>query len=259
MSDAAALARTLPGTLGVLISEPFATRFGIGQGDRFTIPSPSGPLRVRVAAIYNDYSSDGGIVLMDRRTYEREFHDDSINSVAVYAKPGADLLSLRSAVVRSVYPLRIDAETTRELRALVIAIFNRTFAITYALYIISIAIAMLGVVSTLFALVLERRREIGLLRYLGLRTRDVRRMVYAEAGFIGLLGVVLGGGIGVLLSLLLIFVINRQAFGWLIELHVPYDFLAEALVLVVVVAVIAGIYPASVAARIRTAEAVRTE
>jgi putative ABC transport system permease protein len=63
----------------------------------------------------------------------------------------------------------------------------------------------------------------------------------------------------VLLSLLLIFVINRQAFGWLIELHVPYDFLSEALVLVVVVAVIAGIYPASVAARIRTAEAVRTE
>jgi putative ABC transport system permease protein len=257
--DSAALARTLPGTLGVLISEPFATRFGVGQGDTFTIPSPSGPLTVRVAAIYNDYSSDAGIVLMDRRTYVREFHDDSINSVAVYARPGVDLLALRSAVVRSVYPLRIDAETTRELRALVIAIFNRTFAITYALYIISIAIAVLGVVSTLFALVLERRREIGLLRYLGLRTRDVRRMVYAEAGFIGLLGGVLGVGIGVLLSLLLIFVINRQAFGWLIELHMPYDFLAEALVLVIVVAVIAGIYPASVAARIRTAEAVRTE
>jgi putative ABC transport system permease protein len=257
--DPAALARTLPGTLGVLISEPFATRFGIGQGDRFTIPSPSGPLRVTVAAIYNDYSSDAGIVLMDARTFVREFHDDSINSVAVYARPGVDLLALRSAVVRSVSPLRIDAETTRELRALVIAIFNRTFAITYALYIISIAIAVLGVVSTLFALVLERRREIGLLRYLGLRTRDVRRMVYAEAGFIGLLGGLLGVGIGVLLSLLLIFVINRQAFGWLIELHMPYDFLAEALVLVIVVAIIAGIYPASVAARIRTAEAVRTE
>jgi putative ABC transport system permease protein len=257
--DAGALARTLPGTLGVLVSEPFATRFGIGRGDRFTVPSPSGPLAVTVAAIYNDYSSDAGIVLMDRRTYVRLYHDDSLNSIAVYAQPGADLLRLRGNVVRSVAPLRIDAETTRELRAVVIAIFNRTFAITYALYIISIAIAVLGVVSTLFALVLERRREIGLLRYLGLRTRDVRRMVYAEAGFIGLLGGVLGVAIGVLLSLLLIFVINRQAFGWLIELHVPYDFLAEALVLVVVVAILAGIYPASVAARIRTAEAVRTE
>ena len=259
LANPAALARDLPGTLGVLISEPFATRFGIGPGERFTLPSPSGPLVLRVAAVYNDYSSDGGVVLLDRRTYTRAFHDDSLNSIAVYAKPGVDLLALRGAIVRSVLPLRIDAETTRELRALVVAIFNRTFAITYALYIISIAIAVLGVVSTLFALVLERRREIGLLRYLGMRTRDVRRMVYAEAGLIGLLGGLLGAGLGVVLSLLLIFVINRQAFGWLIELHIPYDFLVEAVVLVIAVAVLAGIYPASVAARIRTAEAVRTE
>jgi putative ABC transport system permease protein len=161
--------------------------------------------------------------------------------------------------VRSVLPLRIDAQTTRELRTLVIAIFNRTFAITYALYVISITIAVLGVVSTLFALVLERRREIGLLRYLGLRARDIRRMVYVEAGFIGLLGGVGGVAVGVILALLLIFVINRQAFGWLIELHMPYDFLAETIVLVIVAALLAGIYPAGVAARIRTAEAVRSE
>jgi putative ABC transport system permease protein len=161
--------------------------------------------------------------------------------------------------VRSVLPLRIDSETTRELRTLVIQIFDRTFAITYALYVISITIAVLGVVSTLFALVLERRREIGLLRYLGLRTRDVRRMVYYEAAFIGLLGGVTGVVVGVVLALLLIFVINRQAFGWLIELHMPYDFLLEAVVLVILAALVAGIYPARVAARIRTSEAVRAE
>jgi putative ABC transport system permease protein len=141
----------------------------------------------------------------------------------------------------------------------VVSIFNRTFAITYALYVISITIAVLGVVSTLFALVLERRREIGLMRYLGLRTRDVRRMVYYEAALIGLLGGIMGVVVGVLLSLLLIFVINRQAFGWLIELNMPYDFLLEAIALVVVAAVVAGVYPAGVAARIRTAEAVRAE
>jgi len=81
----------------------------------------------------------------------------------VYARSGADLVTLRDAIVRSVLPLRVDTETTRELRTLVITIFDRTFAITYALYVISITIAVLGVVSTLFALVLERRREIGLL------------------------------------------------------------------------------------------------
>jgi putative ABC transport system permease protein len=259
VADAAELARTLPGTTGVLISEPFATKFRLGRGDTFEIDTPAGPTTFHVAAIYNDYSSDAGVFLLDSATYRRLYHDDTINSLAVYAKPGADLADLRTAIIRGTAPLKIDAETTRELRNLVIAIFNRTFAITYALYIISITIAVLGVVSTLFALVLERRREIGLLRYLGLRARDVRRMVYVEAGFIGLLGGLGGAIVGVLLALLLIFVINKQAFGWLIELHMPYDFLAEAVVLVIVAALIAGIYPAGIAARIRTAEAVRSE
>jgi putative ABC transport system permease protein len=259
VTDTAALARTLPNTTQVLISDPFATKFHIGRGDSFELDTPAGPTRFTVAAIYNDYSSDGGVVLMDSRTFYRLYHDDSVNSIAIYAKPGTDLAQLRSDVVRSVLPLRVDAQTTRELRRLVVEIFNRTFAITYALYIISITIAVLGVVSTLFALVLERRREIGLMRYLGLRTGQVRMMVYYEAAFIGVLGGALGVVVGVLLSFLLIFVINRQAFGWLIELNMPYDFLLEAIGLVVVAAVVAGIYPAGVAARIRTAEAVRAE
>ncbi|GAC1308588.1 MAG: FtsX-like permease family protein [Vulcanimicrobiaceae bacterium] len=257
--DTRALAHTMPGTTNVVISEPFATRFGVRSGDAVEIDTPGGLTKFHVNAIYNDYSSDAGIVIVDTRTFARLFHDSSVNSLAIYAKPDADLAVLRTAVIRSVLPLRIDVQTTRELRKLVISIFNRTFAITYALYIISITIAVLGVVSTLFALVLERRREIGLLRYLGLRTSDVRRMVFYEAAYIGGLGGISGVIVGVALAFLLIFVINRQAFGWLIELHMPWDFLGEAIVLVVVAALIAGIFPASVAARIKTAEAVRTE
>jgi len=257
--DRAALAQTLTGSTRVLVSEPFSNKFGIGAGDRFALDTPSGSVTFTAAAVYNDYTSDAGVVLMDIATYRRLYRDTSINSIAVYARPGTDLVALRDAVVRGVAPLHVDAETTRELRSLVITIFDRTFAITYALYVISITIAVLGVVSTLFAMVLERRREIGLLRYLGLRTRDVRRMVYLEAGFIGFLGGVMGVCVGVLLALLLIYVINRQAFGWLIELHMPWDFLVEAVVLVVIAALVAGVYPAGVAARIRTSEAVRSE
>lgn len=257
--SSAQIARTLPGTTGVLVSEPFASKFGVRVGDAFSIDTAVGPTTLRVAAIYNDYSSDAGMAIIDRATFKRLYHDDSVNSIAIYAKPGTDLARLRSDVQRAVLPLRIDVETTRELRAIVLQIFDRTFAITYALYVISITIAVLGVVSTLFALVLERRREIGLLRYLGLRVAQVRTMVLVEAGLIGVLGGVSGVVLGVILALLLIFVINRQAFGWLIDLHVPYDFLGEAIVLVIVAAVLAGIYPARVAARIRTAEAVRSE
>jgi putative ABC transport system permease protein len=253
------LAHTMPNTENVAISEPFSTRFGTHVGDDVLVDTPSGLVHFHVVALYNDYSTDSGIVLADSETFARLFHDDSVNSLAIYAKPGVDLHDLRTRVIRSVLPLRIDVQTTRELRALVIEIFNRTFAITYALYVISITIAVLGVVSTLFALVLERRREIGLLRYLRLSTGEVRGMVFYEAAYIGGLGGLTGVVAGVLLALLLIFVINRQAFGWLIELHMPWDFLGEAIVLVVVAALVAGIFPASVAARIRTAEAVRTE
>ncbi|HEY0394557.1 MAG TPA: FtsX-like permease family protein [Candidatus Elarobacter sp.] len=257
--DARALARALPGTTGVLVSDPFATKFRARRGDIVRLPTPSGPVDFTVAGVYNDYSSDAGVVLIDMRTYRRLFKDDAVNSIAVFALPGSDLPALRSAIVRAVLPLRVDVATNRELRELVVRIFDRTFAITYALDVIAISIAVMGVVSTLFALVLERRREFGVWRYLGVTRGGVRAAVLTEAAGIGVLGGVLGVVVGLLLALLLIFVVNRQAFGWLIELHVPWVFLAETVLLVVVAAVLAGVYPAGVAARIRTADVVRTE
>lgn len=253
------LARDLPGSTNVAISDPFAVRFGLGRGDRFSLDTPAGPVTFTVAAVYNDYTSDGGVILLDSATFKRLYHDDAINSIAVYTQPDVDIAVLRARIIRRVAPLAVNVATNAELRARVITVFNRTFAITYALYIISIAVAVLGVVSTLFALVLERRREIGLLRYLGLRTSQVRRMVYYEAAFLGVLGGCGGVVVGVALSLLLIYVINRQAFGWLIELQIPYAFFFQAIGMIVLAALVAGIYPAGVAARIRTADAVRAE
>ena len=258
-ADPAVLARTLPQTKQMLVSEPFATRYGVSVGDSVPLETPSGRVAFRVAAVFNDYSSDAGVAIVDAPVFRRLYHDDSISSVAVYARRGVDLADLRTRILRRVQPERIDVQTTRELRALVIAVFNRTFAITYALYVISLAIAALSVVGTLFALVLERRTEIGLLRYVGLRSAEVRDMVLCQALCIGGLGGVAGVALGVVLSLLLIFVINRQAFGWLIELHMPYGYLLESVVLVTLVAALAGLFPARLAARIKTAEAVRSE
>ncbi|HTD37841.1 MAG TPA: FtsX-like permease family protein [Candidatus Limnocylindrales bacterium] len=257
--DVRALARALPGTTNVLVTEPFALKFDVRRGSIVRLPTPSGEIAFTVAGVYNDYSSDAGVALLDIRTYRRLFRDDSINSMAVFAAPGSDLAALRTEIVRAVLPLRIDVSTNRELRDLVVRIFDRTFAITYALDVIAIVIAVMGVVSTLFALVLERRREFGVMRYLGVTAGGVRATVLAEAGAIGVLGGGLGVGVGMLLALLLVFVINLQAFGWLIELHIPWGFLGETVLLVIVAAVLAGVYPAGIAARIRTAEAVRTE
>ncbi len=258
-ADARTLSRTLPGTTGVVVSTPFAERFGLLVGDEFALDTPSGPVSFRVAAIYEDYSNDAGSAVVDARTFARLYHDDSVSMFSIYAKPGADLTVLRTRILRGVAPLRVEVRTTRELRAFILSIFDRTFALTEALNVIAIVIAVMGVVSTLFALVLERQREIGVLRYLGLTTGAVRRMVLYEATLIGTLGVAFGLGAGMLLGLVLIFVIDRQAFGWPMQVHVPYASLAESLFLVVGAAIVAGIYPAHVAARIQTADAVRTE
>lgn len=257
--DRFALARTMRSSDSVVASDAFLQRFGLRNGDRFAIDTPSGPRSFRIAAEYNDYSTTDGTFIMDVRVFARLFHDDSIDSIAVYARPRADLARLRSRIERAVAPLQIDVNTNREIRGYVIAIFNRTFAITDSLYIISIAIAVMGVVSTLFALVLERRVEIALLRYLGFTVSSVRRMVYAQAAIVGLLAGIVGVALGIALALLLIFVIDRQSFGWLIELHMPWAFCAEAIGLIVVAALLAAVYPANVAARIRTAEALRVE
>jgi putative ABC transport system permease protein len=258
-ADAATLARTMPGTSRVIVSAPLAERSGLRVGDRLPLDTPSGRVSFRIVAIYDDYSNDAGAAIIDERTFARLYHDASVGVFSVYAKPGADLNVLRTRIIRTVYPLRIEVQTTRELRSFVFSIFDRTFALTQALNLIAITIAVMGVVSTLFALVLERRREIGVLRYLGLRIRDVRRMVLYEAALIGVLGGVIGVGGGTLLGLLLIFVIDRQSFGWPMQLYVPYSSLAESLLLVVGAALLAGLYPARVAASMRTADAVRTE
>lgn len=243
----------------ILISEPFAVRFGTKAGDTLILPTALGPRREYVAAVYNDYSSDNGVILMDRAAFARVYADRNVDSLAVYAKSGTDLITLRNQIYRLAAPSRIDVESTRELRKYVIEIFDRTFAITYALYVIAIVIAVLGVVSTLFALVLERRREIGILRSLGLRISGVRSMILFEAASIGALGGVTGIAVGVALALDLIFVINRQSFGWLIELTMPWNFLIMAFVTVIAVAALAGIIPANIAAGMNTAEVLRED
>ncbi|HET9392611.1 MAG TPA: FtsX-like permease family protein [Candidatus Rubrimentiphilum sp.] len=258
-ADARTLARTLPGTTGVVVSAPFAERTGLRPGDTMVLSTPSGMTSFRIAALYDDYSNDAGTAIVDERTFSRLYHDDSAGMFSVYAKPGTDLNVLRTRIIRSAQPVRLDIQTTGQLRAVVFAIFDRTFLLTQALNIIAISIAVMGVVSTLFALVLERRREIGVLRYLGLPIRAVRRMILYEAALIGILGGLFGIGAGMLLGLLLIFVIDRQAFGWPMQLHVPYWSLAESLLLVLATAILAGLYPAQVAARIATADAVRAE
>jgi putative ABC transport system permease protein len=235
----------------VIVSEPFSTRYGKKDGDSIEIPTPQGPRQFRIAAIYYDYASDRGVVVMDRGTFQKYFGDLQPSGVAAYLKDGADPEQVRTEMLAMLNEgHRAFIYSNQTLRREILTVFDSTFAITYALELIAIAVAMLGVAGTLLTLVLERRRELSLLRLTGADRRQVRRMVIIEAALIGAVSQGIGLAVGLGLSLVLIYVINVQSFGWTIQFHLPLAFLVQASIAVVVATSIAGIYPARRAAQL---------
>jgi putative ABC transport system permease protein len=235
----------------VIISEPFATRYHKRDGETIDIPTPQGVKPFRIVAIYFDYASDRGVVIMDRGTFRKYFGELPPTGVAAYLKPGADPEKVRSEMLDMLDEgHRAFIFSNRTLRGEILQVFDSTFAITYALELIAIAVAMLGVAGTLLTLVLERRRELSLLRLTGADRRQVRRMVIIEAALIGAVSQGIGILVGFGLSMVLIYVINVQSFGWTIQFHVPLAFLIQASIAVVIATSIAGIYPARRAAQL---------
>src|SRR5687768_16244475 len=250
-ADAREQMRNAIGQDAVIISEPFSMRYGKRDGDVLQIPTPQGPRPFRVAAVYYDYASDRGVVVMDRATFRKYWGDLPPSGVAAYLRDGADPERVRSEMLDMLDEgHRAFIYSNSTLRREILTVFDSTFAITYALELIAIAVAMLGVAGTLLTLVLERRRELSLLRLTGADRRQVRRMVIIEAALIGAISQGVGLAVGFALSMVLIYVINVQSFGWTIQFHVPAAFLIQASIAVVIATSIAGIYPARRAAQL---------
>jgi len=124
---------------------------------------------------------------------------------------------------------------------------------------VAVIVAVMGIAGALLALVIDRRRELGLLRFLGAATRQVRKLILVEAGLLGLLANLAGVALGFALSLILIYVINKQSFGWTIRFHLPVEILLGALTVVYLATVLAGLYPAQVAVGLNPVEVVHEE
>ncbi|HET7711487.1 MAG TPA: FtsX-like permease family protein, partial [Thermoanaerobaculia bacterium] len=245
---------------GVFVSESFSIKFKKNIGDLVTIPTADSPRSFSIVGIYRDYSNDRGVVVMDRAQYVRLYRDATINTIAVFLKPGTDPDAARRELERSLGPrFGAFAVMNADIRREVMRIFDQTFAITYALLGIAIAVAVLGIVNTLSALILERRRELALLRVAGLTQREVGTMLVLESSILGVVATVAGTVMGYVLSLILIFVINRQSFGWTIEFHVPAGLIAVSLGLTFLAAALAGLVPARLAASIDISRAIKAE
>jgi putative ABC transport system permease protein len=243
----------------IVVSEPFTYKHHKKAGDSITLSLGETKATFRIADVYYDYSSERGSILMDRNTMLRYLPDPAPSNLAVYVSPDAQVKKVRAAIEKATAGHRVLLFSNRDLRAEAIRIFDRTFAITYALEAVAVVVAVMGIAGALLALVIDRRRELGLLRFLGAATGQVRKLILVEAGLLGLLASLAGMALGFALSLDLIYVVNKQSFGWTIRFHWPVQILLGALTLVYGATVLAGLYPAQVAVRLNPLEVVHEE
>jgi len=243
----------------VVVSEPFTYKHRVRAGDSITLALGIARPSFRIADVYYDYGSERGSILMDRQTMLRYLPDPAPSNLAIYVAPEASAETVREEITQAAAGYRVLLFSNRDLRTEAIRIFDRTFAITYALEAVAVIVAVMGIAGALLALVIDRRREIGLLRFLGAAAGQVRKQILVEAGLLGLLANFAGLALGFALSLILIYVINKQSFGWTIRFHWPVAVLLLAISVVYVATVLAGLYPAQVAVWLDPIEAVHEE
>jgi putative ABC transport system permease protein len=244
----------------VLVTESFSLRHHVKAGDRIRLNTPQGEKEFPVSGVFYDYSSDWGMVLMEKKVYQSLWNDETLHSAGIYLKEGVSQQAFKETIrERYSKPYRLFVVSHRELRNEVLKIFDQTFAITYALEFIAIIVAILGIINSLNALIIERQRDIGIIRAVGGFRKQVQKATLIEAGMIGFFSHILGLLCGFLLSILLIYVINKQSFGWTIQFSIPLRSLVESWLVVMVTSIGAGFIPARRAARMNMVESLRME
>ena len=248
--------RLLPTGDFAVVSEPFANKHNIHIGSYVTLPLAGATHSFKVLGIYYDYSTERGYIILSRPTLLKYLPDPASSNLAVNLKPAADPAAVRAGIGRIIAGRAVLVFPNSTLRRGAIEIFDRTFRITYALEAVAISVAVMGIAGALLAMVIDRRREFALLRFLGAAQPQVRNIILFEAGLLGLLANVIGLILGALLSLILIFVINKQSFGWTFQFHWPVEMLLSALTVVYLATVLAGLYPARTALRMNPIEVI---
>ncbi len=212
-----------------------------------------------VAGVWRDYARQFGAIAIDQRDYVRITGDAQVNDLAVWPQDGADAGALQSSIrsyISSQFAapangVAVDASklvefaSADEIRTLSLQIFDRSFAVTYWLQAVAIAIGLFGVAASFSAQVLARRKEFGLLAHLGLTRRQILQVVAFEGAAWTAIGSVAGCALGLVVSAILVHVVNPQSFHWTMDLTVPW----LRLVLLCLAVVAAGTVTAWLAGR----------
>lgn len=244
----------------VIVSENFANNFAVKLGDMLPVRTPTGVERFRVAGVYLDYSSAFGLIVADWSLFRRYWDDKLADMFHVYAKPGTDLPALRSSIESAVAE-RYNAfvVSSAQFKRKVAGMIDDSFKMVRVQELIAILVALLGLLNTLLISVLERTREIGVLRAMGATRRHVAAIIVVEAGLMAVAGAALGVVLGAALSWVNVDVISIVHTGWRVAYHFDGMAALQMFGLSIVVAVLAAYLPSRRAARLNITDALEYE
>jgi putative ABC transport system permease protein len=224
---------TAPGTPPLWVNEAMVDSYGFEPGKRIELPLGGKSTPFVVAGVWRDYARPQGAIAIERERYVALTGDRSASNAAIWLVPGTEPEALARALAREIPGgTRLEVAAPGEIRAVSLHVFDRTFAVTYALELAAVAIGLLGLSSSFGALVLARRREFGVLRHVGMTRRQIGAMLATEGLLLGGIGLVAGLVLGYAISLILIHVVNRQSFHWGMSVSVPWAALGGAAVVV---------------------------
>jgi putative ABC transport system permease protein len=202
---------------GVIISESFSRRFGVTSGQVIALEGIQGPVEFKVGAVFYDYTTEHGLVMMDRSTFIKTFGDRTLNNIGIFIDPdNPDRSKLLQEVRRRGEARGLPVLTGTQLHDNILEVFDLTFATTRSMRAIAIVVAFFGIAGALLTLFIERSREFGIYRALGFSTRQVATMTLMEGLGMGIVSFLLSIGAGTVLAILLIKVINIRSFNWTI-------------------------------------------
>ncbi|MDJ0897631.1 MAG: FtsX-like permease family protein [Xenococcus sp. MO_188.B8] len=246
---------------GVIISEALMLKENLSEPpEAITLETTLGKRSFPVLAVFYDYSSDQGTILIDDDLFIKLWQDDSIASLGLFAEPGQSVTAIVTELkdhFRGQQDLLI--QSNQNLRSGSLEIFDRTFAITSALRLLAVIVAFIGVLSALMSLQLERTRELGILRATGMTPTQLWWLTLLETGLMGSVAGILAMPLGYALAWILIYVINVRSFGWTLQMQLQPSYFWQSLIVAVVAALLAGIYPAWRLGNMVIATAIREE
>jgi len=244
---------------GVLVSEPLARKENLQPGATLQLPVSEGVASLPILGVTYDYSSDSGVVVMALERLTNLFPIEGANSLAVYAENSDDEGELAARLEANFQGVPLRFSSNQELRRGILRIFDQTFAVVRLLQVMSLLIAVCGVMLTLLILASERASEVALYRALGASRDQVLRIFLGKGASIALLGLLMGALVGCGLAWLLIFVVNRAYFGWTIQVYPPWNDLFLEVTLILLAALVASFYPAIKASQYPATELTRDD